>query len=408
MKRKYLNACLMILFVLFIIIGDYRVWRELEKGKYFSELEPDEPAWIFSGYYFNLYFLRFDLFHPDWSDDEAFDQPPLAKYIVGGALFLRGYTIDSLEPKRFWNTIRGDKLHHIQSYYDQVIDRIPNRSVVIPSTRFVIAMFALFSLPLLYISVRMLYGVLPAMVSAMLIISHPIFIFYSMRILADPVLLFFLALFTLLCALYLKSQKHLYIIFAFVVSSLAFLTKLNGIVLVFVLLITFLLKNKFSISKQDCKFLAMGFVIFLFISVLLNPVFLNTGVKAIWKMVEVRSSASRMLQETFQGAALLSVSERFLAATRMIFFKYSLFYQLIKVPLELMMFVAGIYYILKTKDIFLLTLFGFLVILPVSMLPLDFPRYCYWIFPFTYIIAGLSLNLLKDIFDGKDFWFLKG
>ena len=376
----------------------------VEKGKYSPELEPDEPAWIFTGYYFNLYFLRFDLFHEDWNDYEAFDQPPLAKYIVGGALFLRGYTIDSLDPKRFWNSIPADKL---PTYYDLVKHRIPNPTIVIPSTRSIIAIFALLSLPLIYISVRILYGVLPALISTTLIISNPIFNYYSIRILADPILLFFFALFTLLCALYLKSQKNIYIVLTFIVSSLAFLTKLNGILLVFVLITIFLIKNKFSISKQDCKFLITGLIAFLLISVLLNPVFLNTGIKAIWKMVEVRLSAFRVLQETFKDAALLSVSERFVAATKLMFFRYSLFYQLIKVPVELIMFLLGIYYIFKRKDLFLITIFAFLVVIPISILPFNFPRYCYWIFPFTHIIAGVSLNLLKEILSRKDIRFLK-
>lgn len=76
-------------------------WKVLEKKKHGDLIDSDEVAWIFTGYYFNLYFLRFDLFHSDWSDYEAFDHPPLAKYIVGGSLYVKGYTIDSLDPKRF-------------------------------------------------------------------------------------------------------------------------------------------------------------------------------------------------------------------------------------------------------------------------------------------------------------------
>jgi hypothetical protein len=62
--------------------------------------EPDEAAWIYSGYYFNLYFLKFDLFHKDWTDYDAYDYPPLMKYIVGGTLFLKGHVFDSLEAKK--------------------------------------------------------------------------------------------------------------------------------------------------------------------------------------------------------------------------------------------------------------------------------------------------------------------
>ena len=88
LKRKYLKFCFEIIFILIVIAGGLKV---LENRKYGRIYDADEVAWIFAGYYFNLYFLRFDLFHPDWNDYEAFDHPPLAKYIVGGSLYLRGY-----------------------------------------------------------------------------------------------------------------------------------------------------------------------------------------------------------------------------------------------------------------------------------------------------------------------------
>jgi len=401
LKRKYVKCCFELIFILIIIVGGLKV---LEKGKYSPGLEPDEFAWIFTGYYFDLYFLRFDLFHQDWKDYEAFDQPPLAKYIVGVALFLRGYRIDSLDVKRFWNSVPVDKL---PAYFDLVKDKIPNLSVIIYSLRSTIFLFALSSLLFIYIFVRILYGVLPAFVSTSLIISNPIHNYYSIRVLADPILLLFFTLFILLCALYLKLQKNIYLVLGFIVSSLAFLTKLNGILLVFVLMTIFLIKNKFSISKQDWKCLITGLIAFLLITMVLNPVFLNTGIKAIGKMVEVRLSAFRTFQETFKGVALLSVSERFATATRMIFFSYSPFYNVIKVPVELIMFVVGFYYIFRRRDLLLMTIFAFLVVIPISILPHNTPRYYYWIFPFTHIIAGLSINLFKEMLSRQDVRFLK-
>lgn len=391
LKRKYLKLSLELIFILLIIAGGLKV---LENRKYADIYDSDEVAWIFTGYYFNLYFLHFDLFHPDWNDYEAFDHPPLAKYVVGGSLYLKGYTIDSLDPKRFWNNIPIDKF---PIYFDEVKHEIPNPTIVIPFTRSVIFAFALSSLLLIYIFVRISYGVLPALISTSFIMINPIFTKISVWILAEPILLFFFTLFLLLCALYLKSRENIYIVFAFIVSSLAFLTKLNGLLLVFVLVVLFLIRNKFSISKQECKYLIGGFIAFLLITILLNPVFLNTGIKAIWKMVEVRWSAFHRYQETFKDVALLSVRDRFITAIQMIFFRYSLFYHNIKIPLELIMFAAGIYYIFRRRDLLLILIIIFLVVIPVLILPYNTIKYYYWIFPFTHIIAGLSVNVLKDI-----------
>jgi 4-amino-4-deoxy-L-arabinose transferase-like glycosyltransferase len=373
-------------------------WKVLEKKKYENLIDSDEIAWVFTGYYFNLYFLRFDIFHPDWNDYEAFDHPPLAKYIVGESLYLKGYTIDSPDPKRFWNSIPINKF---PIYFELVKHQIPNPTIVIPFIRSVIFVFALSSLLLIYLFVRTSYGILPALISTSLILINPIFNKISAWILAEPILLLFFTLFLVLCAFYLKRQKDIYLVFASVVCSLAFLTKLNGILLAPILIIVFLMKNKFSIAQQDWKLATVAVIAFLLVTIFLNPVFLNSGVKAIGKMVEVRLSAFRIYQETYKDVALLSLGDRFLTATKMIFFRYSLFYNSVNIPVELIMFVLGMYYSLRKKDLLLFSVFGFLVIIPISFLPYNVFKYYYWIFPFTHIIAGLSFNLFGEIWNGR-------
>jgi len=392
LRKKYLKLCLEIIFVLVLIVGGVKV---LEHKIHLPVYDSDEVPWIFTGYYFNLYFLRFDLFHADWNDYEAFDQPPLGKYIIGAVLHLKGFTIDSLEPKRFLNSI---PLVNLQKYFDLVTQKVPNPRVVIPLLRSVIFIFALSSLLLIYISLRISYGFFPAMISTAFIISNPIFGTVSTRILADPILLFFFSLFTFICTLHLRSNKNIYIVLAFIVSSLAFSTKLNGILLVPMLIVLFLVKNKFSLSRPNVKVLITGLTFFLLVTVILNPVYLNSGIRAIARMADARFSAFQNYQETFKHAALHSISDRFIAATQIIFFTNSLFYQLIKVPVELIMFLFGIYQTFRKKDLLLILVFLFLVLIPVSILPFKLPRYCYWIFPFTHIIAGQSVCFLRDLF----------
>ena len=91
----------------------------------------------------------------------------------------------------------------------------------------------------------------------------------------------------------------------------------------------------------------------------------------------------------------------------MIFFKYSIFYQLIRVPVELILFGVGIYYAFRRKELLLILIFAFLVVIPISILPFNFPRYFYWIFPFIYIIAGLSSNFFKEMLSKKNLELLK-
>jgi len=388
-KWKYFKLCLEVIFIFILVVGGLKI---LEINIDLPVFDSDEVSWIFTGYYFNLYFLQLNFFHPDWNDYEAFDQPPVGKYIVGGALYARGYPIDSLDQKRFINSM---PLAFIREYFDLITPKVPNPKVVIPFLRSIIFFFALTSLLLLYISVRISYGLPASMISTIFIVSNPIFGAVSTRILGDPIILLFFALFTLLCSLYLNFRHNIYILFAFIVSSAAFSTKLNGIVLVPLLIIFFLNSNKPSLSGQNIKVLTTGLLIFLIFSIMINPVFLNTGPDAIGKMIDARLSAFKNFQDTFNHLALRSINERFISVTQIIFFDNSLFYRFTKIPFELIIFLIGIFYIFRMRNIFLISIFIFLIILPVSMFPFRLSRYCYLIFPFIYIISSQSLNVYK-------------
>jgi hypothetical protein len=390
-KRKYFKLLMEVTFIFILIAGGLKV---IETKINLPVTDPDEVSWIFTAYYFNLYFLRLELLHPDWEDYEAFDQPPLAKYIIGGVLWANGYTIDSLEPKRLINTVPLVRLHE---YFHLVISKVPNPKVVIPLLRSTSFIFAFLSLLLIYASLRISYGVLSAVASTALIISNAIFEMISTRILADPILLFLFSFFILLCTLYSKYKKNIFIVSAFIVASLAFCTKLNGILLFPMSIIFFLVENKFSFAQQNLKYLFAGIICFMIITITLNPVYLNSGIKAISMMADARFSAFRNYQETFERVALLSVGERFVAATQIIYFSNSKLYQLLNVPVELIMFLIGTYYTFKKRDIILLLTFLFLVIIPISILPFRLPRYCYWIFPFTHMIAGQSICFFKKV-----------
>jgi hypothetical protein len=52
-------------------------------------------------------------------------------------------------------------------------------------------------------------------------------------------------------------------------------------------------------------------------------------------------------------------------------------------------------------------MFAFLVVIPVSFLPYNVIKYYYWIFPFTHIIAGLSLIFLKEVLSKNIYYFSK-
>lgn len=387
MKKKRLKIYVE---VLFIIVATLWMFHEVGGRFYLPLSEPDEAAWIYSGYYFNLYFLKFDLSHVDWVDYDAYDHPPLVKYIVGGTLFVKGYLFDSLDAKKLWRNIPMDQY---LVNYRLMKSKFPDQ--ILPLTRFVIFGFAFLSLVFFYMFTRNFYGILPAIVCTSLLMTNDIFIRLSTQTIADPVLLFFFIFFVWLCSQYIKSNKDIYIWGGFILSSFAFLTKLNGLILIFVLFFVLLLKHRFSIRRYPYKVLVPGFLSFLFIVVLLNPFFLKSGVQGLVKMVDHRVTHLKLQQETFEISSLPSLEERLKAEIDVIFFKYSRIRQLTGIPLEIILFLLGVCYLLLKRDLILFAILIFFIGAPLSVLPINWVRYYYTVIPFVYVISATSLNLFK-------------
>jgi hypothetical protein len=389
MNKKRLRMVLEFVFIVAAIlwlinIGSKRIHRPL--------YEPDEAAWIYSSYYFNLYFLKFGLFHQDWEDYDAYDHPPLVKYIVGATLFLKGHIFNSLAAKKMWFSI---PMNQYGVYYPLMVSKVPKG--VLPTIRSVILTFAFLSVLLIYIFLRKFYGIIPAIIGSTLLILNLIFIKLSPQITADPVLLFFFICFILTATLYIKSGKSIYLFGGFIFSSLAFLTKLNGLILIFILFFVLIIRNGFSLSKYNFKVIIFGFATFLMITILLNPFFLNYGIKGIFKMIDYRISHIPLQQKVHSAIALTSVGERVRAEISTIFLLSSAFHRIFKIPFEFFLFLLGVYYSIRKKDLILLTILFFFILLPLSVLPLNWSRYYYTVVPFICIIAGTSLNIFGEL-----------
>lgn len=387
MKKKRLKIYIEVLFIIFAILW---IFHDVGGRFYLPLSEPDEAAWIYSGYYFKLFFLKFDLSHTDWLDYDAYDHPPLVKYIIGGILFLKGYVFDSLDAKKQWRSIPMDQY---LVHYRLMKSKLPEG--ILPLTRLIMFSFAFLSLVFLYIFARNSYGILPAIVCTSLLIANDIFIRLSTQTIADPVLLFFFIFFIWLCSQYMKSGKDIYILAGFVLSSFAFLTKLNGLILIFVLFFILLLKNGFSIRHYHIRPLILGCIAFLFITMLLNPFFLKSGPQGLFKMIGHRVTHLQLQQKTFKISALPSLEDRLKAEIDVIFFKYSKITERTGIPFELIMFFLGICYLFVKRDLILLTILIFFILAPLSVLPINWVRYYYTVIPFVYVISATSLNFFK-------------
>lgn len=373
MKRRYLKIAIEFLFIVLLTFWMLNLFGHRSN---MPLLEPDEAAWIYSGYYFNLYFLQFDLGHKDWYEYDAFDHPPLVKYIVGGALFLKGYRIDSLDAKRAWRSI---PMNQYDVYYGLLMSKIPKD--VLPTTRFAIFLFHFIPPLIVCFHQKVLRDFVRHAFRITLGDSSPFPWIFNGNPLRPRPSVFFHAL---------RGGMHL-------VSEIGEESlRDGGVHHLFSRLFdqtewtdarvrsVFGCSDKKQVLYFKTRREALGVGIFcLRLSYpLFEPSFLHTGIQGLLKMFEQRFLQIHSQQELFRNAALYSISSRLSAALNNLFFEYSWLYRLTHIPVDLILFLLGTYYSLRKRDPILILILVFFIALPIFLIPLNWKRYYFPIYPF--------------------------
>jgi hypothetical protein len=366
--------------------------RDFERRLDAPLTEPDEAAWIFAGYYFQLYFAQGGLAHADWSDYDALDHPPLAKYVIGAATSAAGHPVETLEAKRSWHAMPlGDFVRRLP----ELAARVP--SAALRAGRGAAFACTLLAFALLYFFLRRRAGVLCGLAALALCFANDQVRETACQAVADPMLLACLAGFALALARYHRTRSAWDAGLASAIAALAFLTKLSGLILLPVLLLDVAVGTRRDGWRRSLGAALGSLAVFAALSLLLNPTFFNYGPDAVVEMFRHRAAQVSAQQQAFPLAALHGLGERLAAFFEVVFFVRSSIYQATGVPLELCFFLLGIYAAVRRRDAFLLGMLVVLVLVPALALPLKWPRYYFTIAPFTAAVGGGSLALLRDL-----------
>ena len=167
----------------------------LSSGMKEVRFHPDEAGKISDSYYYHLFFEKGDFSNPDWHQDfYARTNPPVAKYIMGLGLSLQGYHIQSLELQQKFETY-WDKPAILKQYVPPSL---------LHSARAVSVTFGLLCCLVVYLIGRLLGGVFLGLLSAFILLFHPLFKTYCQLALTDSILLFFMTSILLPCSWYLR------------------------------------------------------------------------------------------------------------------------------------------------------------------------------------------------------------
>lgn len=396
----------------------------LRKGEAPTDL--DEYAWFYSGYYYELAFKKRDFHHPDWKAQDALDHPPLAKYLFGFVRSLQGIHLDNLDFKNWWFREADDDLR-----VDEFLKK--NEKLVPTELLFAGRMLSTLSFIgcafLLGLMAKSFLGREMALVSVLFFLSSIGVQSLAVQHVADGIFLFLL-LFVILIqmkwviALRNGSPVAGLSLLAGILSSLLFLTKINGISSLGVsafLGIYCLFENK-DVSRA-CRFkkvLVSGGILatsFVFVSCLLNPSFFSDPIGFAMGMFRHRSERLALQQLLFPTDSILTWYLKISEGASHILIRDDLVYYYLGMPLLLMLFLVGLWRLpfsfslnRHAAVVFFVNAFcwGLFILYHYKM---NWPRYLLLITPFLAVIMGMggyeSVNLLRSIIKSRRDFFIK-
>jgi hypothetical protein len=175
----------------------------------------DESCWLQNAYFYNLFFVQRDFSNPSWKSFISYDQPPLAKYVLGAALhvfngrlvtdpggimawhkqFVDGPFEQGLDRRSVMSTQVGQGAKGYNDFMRAHIEGQPVRSLADDdylAGRGVMFFFTLLTIAcLIVLSYELCRRIIPGLIGAIVLISNPVTIPTFQQAMADAMSSFF-------------------------------------------------------------------------------------------------------------------------------------------------------------------------------------------------------------------------
>lgn len=437
------NKIISILFSFLTVIALFLFYRHFSDNLAISYY--DEEWWIRDSYFFQFYTERnFD--RNIWDSASSKDQPMLTRFVFGAWLYP-----EYLKAKQNDDTLNYSKFLISNGFYFTV--RSPQNTTFIksPSNSFITLPIGSSGFPddLVKIygeginnNIHLIQKVreLTLLLLIVAVIVPAFFIKKQKGLLFALTFLFFYAFNTLIVGsglmaqtealflltfnsslifmfmYYLDNKKFKYLLIFSVMAGLCFSTKLNGIMLLFILIalevkrLIFSKRNKYVVKAL--KNIAVAFLITVSIFTLLNPFVYSNPIGRILEMFNHRQGVVNIQMRIFPEYAINKIGDRYLYIAQSFFGnKHILEFNNIKFnstinilrPILLIMFILGIYLEIKRAkngnkfSNFILITFLVVVLTTGAYLQLSWNRYLIHLVLFFiyYQIVGLFFGLRK-------------
>lgn len=378
-------------------------------------VEMDEPAWIYSTYFYHLAFEKKDLQSSDWKSLDALDHPPLAKYMYGFFFRLANAPrITSLTLKNWWHANDDDFFHHWQ-FIQKNQERIP--LVLLQVGRLLSTGFLFLCALTIYFILKDTFSPWVGFLTALLFSMHEVVRSVGGLIVADGLFLFFV-LFAIrlqqlwMGALFKADKKSAFALSLSlgIVVGLAFLTKLNGMVALFTTVVVFIFPWITSEKKQIgitnwVPSLALMLIAFFATTWLLNPSLYSHPFQFLASMFEYRSTKVELQTKFFYKEALPNFFLKLSHFLSWIFYMKDWLYPKTGISVLLIFFILGILKIpvylyrpfSSQKIVFLINALVWTVAVFYSF-KLNWNRYLLPVLPFFLPVVAIGFEELVERF----------
>lgn len=246
----------------------------------------DEAAWLFSGVYLG-HLIHGDTTHPDWSNEDAIDQPPVGKYWFGIAAYLAGNKWRTLDDKTWWFRSAADLYSHEQ-FQTEISARVPLEALKIARIAACIAAIAA-ALGLLALG-TIISNKITGIASCLVFASSAMVLHFVPIVEADYILIALMIWQTFFLVRWVKGKSWIDIMWVGLLLGLIIDTKLNGLIgLATISCVTIIdfFENRATIKKTALQYLLSIFFC-VAVAIFLNPTFLHP-IDSLFKMFDHRA-----------------------------------------------------------------------------------------------------------------------
>jgi hypothetical protein len=307
MKHK-----LNIIHMLLIIIIGFVLLFEIGRLSLHVPYNLDEISWFFHTQFYEELFLHRNIQKEVWDSYEAFDHPPLVKYIFGAYLHLQFPQLSN--ERRMFVT----KFGRWGFYYNPMLQNVEKSpfALYIGQMREVNIVATVITIIFVIILLQqMQIHVVFQGVAVLLLLRNRIFLVSMISAQPDAWMTCLLFFSFLLFFIYVRQQKFIYLVFASLIAGLSTAAKLTGVVLLPVFVFYEIFNGCFE-GKSLCSIIKHSIVIIgctIISWSILNPTLYFSPIRNSIRYFQFRVTQSQKNQYFAQESNLPTVSSRLYA-----------------------------------------------------------------------------------------------